>query len=131
MIVGGRVLDVPALVDLATGRSAYMRALAYVTATQGHTLAVPAAALCRAAALVDDAACAELAWAVESASVIVLPLDASGALDGGALARAGLDGDVAAAHVACAAVARGWPVVTSAEAAARWRTLHIETETLP
>lgn len=130
--LAGRILDAPALLDLASRRSHYMRALAAVFAQRGHTLAVPATTLAQAGVLAGERGVQELAWAIESASVIVIPLDDRNALDVAATAReAALDGDVLAAQVAHASRQRGWPVITSPANAPRWRALGIDAETLP
>jgi hypothetical protein len=125
--LSGRVLDVPALVDLATGRSQHMRALVGFVAARGYSLVAPAAALAQAATVADDRELQELAWAVENASVVVLALDEKAALTiGGAGIR-----DVVDAHVARAAADRGWPIVTSTEAAGKWRSLGLSVQCLP
>ena len=131
MNLSGRVLDVPALVDLASGRSQHMRALVRFVAARGYSLVAPAAALAKAAAAADERELQELAWAVENASVVVLPLDESAALGIGDVARkAGLR-DVVDAHVARAAADRGWPIVTSVDSAPKWRALGLAVQCLP
>ena len=131
MNLSGRVLDVPALVDLATGRSQHMRALVGFVAARGYSLVAPAAALAKAAAVADERGLQELAWAVESASVVVLALDARNAFVIGDAARQAGIRDVVDAHIARAAAVRGWPIVTSAEAAVKWRTLGLAVQSLP
>lgn len=130
MNVSGRVLDVPALVDLATGRSQHMRALVGFVAARGYTLIAPATAIAKAAATTDAAGLQELAWAVENASVVVLALDESNAFTiGNAAGQAGAD--LVDAHVARVAADRGWPIVTSTEAAGKWKTLGLAVQSLP
>lgn len=131
MNVSGRVLDVPALVDLATGRSQHMRALVGFVAARGYSLVAPATALAKAAAVADERGLQELAWAVESASVVVLALDERNAFSIGDAARKVGIRDVVDAHIAGAAADRGWPIVTSAECAAKWRTLGLAVQSLP
>lgn len=131
MNLSGRVLDVPALVDLATGRSQHMRALVGFVAVRGYSLVAPAAALAKAATTADERGLQELAWAVESASVVVLALDERTALAIGHVARQAGIRDVVDAHVARAAVDRGWPIVTSAEAAVKWRKMGLAVQCLP
>ncbi|MCW2858841.1 MAG: hypothetical protein JWP48_549 [Actinoallomurus sp.] len=131
MNLSGRVLDVPALVDLATGRSQHMRALVGFVADRGYSLVAPATALAKAAAVTDERGLQELAWAVESASVVVLALDARNAFVIGDAARQAGIRDVVDAHIARAAADRGWPIVTSAEAAVKWRTLGLAVQSLP
>ena len=131
MNLSGRVLDVPALVDLATGRSQHMRALVGFVAARGYSLVAPATALAKAAVVADERGLQELAWAVESASVVVLALDERNAFMIGDAARQSGIRDVVDAHIARAAAARGWPIVTSAEAAMKWRTLGLAVQSLP
>lgn len=131
MNLSGRVLDVPALVDLAAGRSQHMRALVGFVAARGYSLVAPAAALAKVAAAANERELQELAWAVESASVVVLALDERAALTIGDVARKAGIRDVADAHVARAAADRGWPIVTSTDAAPKWRTLGLAVQCLP
>jgi hypothetical protein len=130
-VITGWILDVPAVMDLALRRTQYMGALAYVTAIRGYVLAVPATALAAAAADVDDPGRSQLAWAAESASVVVVPLDATTALDTGAVARQHLVGHVVHGQIAHEAQRRSWPILTDETGAARWRALGLDTETLP
>lgn len=128
-MIGGKVLDIPALIDLVYGKTEYMRALAYVMATQGDTLAVPATALAVTAARIPDDARSELAWAVDSAIVVVPPLDTPAAYAVADIAR-DLDEDIVTGHIAHLARTRGWPVITT-QPAERWHWLGIPTELLP
>jgi hypothetical protein len=129
--LSGRVLDVPALVDLATGRSQHMRALVGFVAARGYSLVAPATALAKAAVVADERGLQELAWAVESASVVVLVLDENVAFTIGDVARRAGIRDVVDAHIARAAADRGWPIVTSAEAAEKWKRLGLAVQSLP
>lgn len=131
MNLSGRVLDVPALVDLATGRSQHMRALVGFVAARGYSLVAPATALTKAASVADERGLQELAWAVESASVVVLPLNEGNAFVIGDAARQAGIRDIVDAHIARAAADRGWPIVTSAEAAVKWKTLGLAVQSLP
>jgi hypothetical protein len=129
--VSGRVLDVPALVDLATGRSQHMRALVGFVASRGYSLVAPATALAKAAVVADERGLQELAWAVENASVVVLALDARNAFTISDAARQVGIRDVVDAHIAGAAADRGWPIVTSAECASKWKTYGLAVQSLP
>jgi hypothetical protein len=129
--VSGRVLDVPALVDLATGRSQHMRALVGFVAARGYSLVAPATALAKAAVLADERGLQELSWAVESASVVVLALDERNTFMISDAARQVGIRDVVDAHIAGAATDRGWPIVTSAECAPKWKAYGLAVQSLP
>jgi hypothetical protein len=76
--VGGRVLDVPALLDAATGATEYMRALLAVMTRQGYTVAVPSVVRVRAAGQLATAAeLAELDWFCAVGSVLEIALAAT------------------------------------------------------
>jgi hypothetical protein len=129
--LSGRVLDVPALIDLATGRSQHMRALVGFVAARGYSLVAPATALAKAAVVADERGLQELAWAVENASVVVLALDERNAFTISDAARKVGIRDVVDAHIAGAAADRGWPIVTSAECALKWKTFGLAVQSLP
>jgi hypothetical protein len=129
--LSGRVLDVPALIDLATGRSQHMRALVGFVAARGYSLVAPATALAKAAVVADERGLQELAWAVKSASVVVLALDERNAFTISDAARQVGIRDVVDAHIAGAAADRGWPIVTSAECALKWKTFGLAVQSLP
>lgn len=126
----GRVLDVPAVIDLGTGRTRYMAATAYRANQRGDTLAVPAAAYAAALADVDDIDGRRIRDALAHAVVTVLPLEGPAAGDVGALAR-DLRLSIPAAHVAHSAWVRGWPIITRAEDAPAWRALGFTVEPIP
>ncbi|WP_030176304.1 PIN domain-containing protein [Spirillospora albida] len=129
--LSGRVLDTPAIVDLATGRSRYMRAVAYIAASRGETLAVPAVVLAEAsAAVADEAARDLLRRAVDSEIILVMSLTAADAISAGELGGK-LRLSLPAAHVALAAAARRWPIITRAEDAETWRNLGYAVDVLP
>lgn len=117
-MIGGRVLDVSALVDYGTGRL-YARALVGAALGSGSlVLAVPAAALVAARGRLSESARAELDQLARLSPVVVDGLSADvAARAGDLLARArqrpsGVDA-VAVAHVAFSARVRAWPVVTA------------------
>lgn len=132
--LSGRVLDTPAIIDLATGRSRYMRAVAYMAALNGDTLAVPAAALAQASAtLLSDSERGHLVRAAAMQAVVVVPLgrsDAADAIEVGELAtKQRLS--IPAAHVAHVASARRWTIITRTEDAKAWRDLGYIVDVLP
>jgi hypothetical protein len=130
--VTGRVLDVPALVDAATGRSEYIRAWLAVMTRHGHAVAVPSTVRARAAEqLVSAAELAELDWFCASGTVLEIPLSAADAAEIDQLARTHFRGDLAAAHAALIAHRRHWPVITSEDRAAGFRELGLQVELLP
>jgi hypothetical protein len=80
--VGGRVLDVPALLDAATGATQHMRALLAVMTKQGYTLAVPSVVRARAGGQLATAAeLAELDWFCAVGTVLEIPLAATDAAE--------------------------------------------------
>ncbi len=108
-----------------------MRALVGFVAVRGYSLVAPAAALAKAATSADERGLQELAWAVESASVVVLALDERTALTIGHVARRAGIRDIVDAHVARAAADRGWPIVTSRDAAPKWQAMGLTVQCLP
>lgn len=130
--VSGRVLDVPALIDGATGDTEYMRAWLAVMTRAGSTIAVPSTVRARAADHLGTAAqLAELDWFCVSGTVLEIPLTSADASELDHLAREHFHGEIAAAHAALTARRRHWPVITSEERAPGFRTLGIDTELLP
>lgn len=114
--VGGRVLDLPALVDVATGRTVYGRALLRHAVDRMVVLAVPAPALTVAWANVDNKARLGLAVLTQLSISITPALESADAAELGELIeRNPFPADVpdlAAAHVVLVARRRRWPVVT-------------------
>lgn len=132
--LGGRVLDVAALVDLAENRTVYGRALVATALEHGTVLAVPAAALASARARGDTRARARLHLLPDLWAVVVDALDLGAADAAGDLLATsnGTDSiDVPAAHVALVALRRGWPVVTDRGEHLRAVADMIEIEPLP
>jgi hypothetical protein len=130
--VGGRVLDVPALLDAATGATEYMRALLAVMTRQGYTMAVPSAVRARAAGQLATAAeLAELDWFCAVGTVLEIPLAAADASELEHLAKNHFGGDTAPAHAALIAQRRAWPVITTEDRAAGFRSAGTEVELLP
>jgi len=128
----GRVLDVPALVDAATGRSEYMRAWLAVITRQGSTVAVPSTVRARAADHLTTAAeLAELDWFCAAGTVLEIPLAAADAAELDQLAKDHFRGEIAAAHAALTARRRAWPVITSEDRAAGFRAAGTDVELLP
>ena len=130
--VSGRVLDVPALLDAATGATEYMRALLAVMTRQGYTVAVPSAVRARAAGHLGTAAeLAELDWFCAVGSVLEIPLAVADATEVEQLAKDHFGGDTAPAHAALVARRRSWPVITTEQRASGFRSADTEVELLP
>jgi hypothetical protein len=130
--VTGRVLDVPALVDAAAGRSEYMRAWLAVMTRYGHAVAVPSTVRARAAdQLASAAELAELDWFCASGTVLEIPLAAADAGELDQLAKDHFRGDIPAAHAALIAQRRHWPVITSEDRAGVFRGIGLQVELLP
>jgi hypothetical protein len=130
--VGGRVLDVPALIDAATGQTEYMRAWLAVMTRLGHAVAVPSTVRARAADhLTSVAHLAELDWFCASGTVLEMPVAAADVAELDQLAREFFGGEVAAAHAALGALRRHWPVITSEDRSPSFRAAGVETEILP
>jgi hypothetical protein len=132
--VKGRVLDVAALVDVATGKTRYTRSLVTTAISQVMPLAVPATALAAAWSQVDARGRLTLATLCEQSVVLTFPLDVAAAGVVGEL----LDGsvqlgqvDVVAGQVAAIAADRGWPVVTDRGPQLRAMAAGVEIESLP
>jgi hypothetical protein len=130
--VAGLVLDVPALIDAATGRTEYMRALLAVMTQQGYTIAVPSTVRARAAGqLTAPAQLAELDWFCASGTVLEIPLAAADAAEIDYLAKDHFAGEAAAAHAVLATRRRGWPVIATSERAPGFRAAGAAAELLP
>ena len=134
-MIGGSVLDTSALVDAATGRSIYARALIRTAVEVGVVLAVPAAALMQAYASVPAGGRPFLDLLLDLPVAVFEPLDvaalqAAGIMlsDSGAADRPGA---LAVAHVALVARRRGWPVVTTAPDLLLRVVPELEIELLP
>jgi hypothetical protein len=113
--VTGLVLTADAVSALATGSSEHARILRRTAATEGVTLALPAAAYTVAFARTAPAGRWLLGQLVDLAAVVVDPLDAATARAAGVvLARAtgaaALRTDIGQAVVS--ARARGWPLLS-------------------
>ena len=131
-VVSGRVLDVPALIDAATGQTEYMRAWLAVMTRLGHSVAVPSTVRSRAADQVGSvAALAELDWFCATGTVLEIPVAAADAGELQALADQYFGGEIAAAHAALVARRRHWPVITSEDRAPGFRAAGIDAELLP
>jgi hypothetical protein len=113
----GRVLDTSALLDAATGRTQYFRAVVTAVVERGGTLAVPTTAWTEAWALTDPGERLFLEFLRGAPTVMLVSLghaeaDQCGELAASAAAK-GLAWDVRTAHVTSTALGLGYPVVTS------------------
>lgn len=130
--VSGRVLDVPALVDAATGQTEYMRAWLAIMTRHGHVIAVPSTVRARAVGYLESAAeLAELDWFCATGAVLEFPLADADATELDHLAKEHFRGDIAGAHAALIARRRNWPVITSEERQSGFRAAGAEVELLP
>jgi hypothetical protein len=113
-VIGGRVLDVTAIVGFATGQSVYAEALVMTAIEENVVLAVPSAALARACALIPSGHELGLDVLLGLPCTVVDLLETAQARAVGALIQQGGEPgrDIAAAHVVHCAQMRGWPVVT-------------------
>jgi hypothetical protein len=116
-VITGRVLDTSALLDAATGRTIFFRALVVAAAELGMTLAIPTTAWAEAWALAPDDALPSLSLVGEHPHAVLVALDDDGAQRAGLLARdagsGGLAWTVRSAQVVTVALERAWPVVTA------------------
>lgn len=109
-MIGGRVFDVSAIVGFTTARSVYAEALVMTAIEENIMIAVPSAALARAAALIAVGHQLGLDVLLGLPCTVVDALDTTPARTVGVLLQqAGQPGlDVAAAHVVhCASNADG------------------------
>jgi hypothetical protein len=132
-VIGGRVLDATAVLDLATGTSIYGQALLSIAAEQAIPLAIPAVALQAAWQRAPVQGRPWLELLPELPTVVVLALGAADARDAGMLAAAAQRPDAApgTAHAVHIARHRGWPVVTTDPDAVLALDPEIRTETIP
>jgi len=129
--LSGRVLDVPALIDAATGQTEYMRAWLAVMTRLGHAVAVPSTVRALAAGQLTASELAELDWFCASGTVLEIPVSLADADELDTLAKEYFGGEVAAAHAALTARRRHWPVITSDDRAAGFRAVGLDVELLP
>lgn len=137
--VGGRVLDVPALVDLADRRSFYGAALLDVAQRTGVVLALPATGIAAAGAQLGDTGRGRLHVLAELWVTVIDPLTGPAAEDVGELLATtdgvtGAAADLAAGQAVRLALGRGWSVITSrGDRADLLRRIddHVQVELLP
>jgi hypothetical protein len=111
--VSNRVLDVPALMDVAIGKTQFMRARWHVAREVASTLVVPWCVAAEAARQLDATGRAELRSALAAPMVVLGSPDFRSAVDCGPLMeRAGGTSGWDAAQVVWESGRRGWPVVT-------------------
>lgn len=132
--LGGRVLDVTAIHDIAVGRTVYAAAFLAAANEVGIALAIPAAALQEAWAIaeVDDHPFLDLLAGLPLA--IVEPLDLQASQRSGALGRdvhAAGQWDAGAAHTVQVTHRRGWPVLTADPTPIRRIDSQVQIDLLP
>lgn len=130
-MIGGRILDTTALVAAARG-SLYMQALLSTAHQRVIPLLVPTTALADAFAELKPDATQALAAIAQFPLITLAPLDEADARGSGILrANVAVASDTTTGHVTYLAVARQWPVVTSAPDRLRALYPDIEVEPLP
>ena len=133
--VGGRILDVGALVQLATGGSIYARALMASAASRGQALVVSTAALMAARAVSDAGARAQLHVLLDLGPIVPALLTLADAEAAGDLlataSLARIAPDLAAAHVVWLALHRHQRIVTDRPDALRHVAPTVEVDELP
>ena len=114
-MIGGRVLDVSAIVGFSTGQSVYAEALVMTAIEENIVLTIPSAALARACTLIPRGHELGLDVLLGLPCTVVDSLNTAQARAIGAIVQQSdaPDHDIAAAHVVHCAQRRGWPVVTS------------------
>jgi hypothetical protein len=118
-VITGHVVDATALLDLATGKTVYVRARLRAAIATHATLVVPAAALARAWQIVPDHGRPVLERLPGMQVVHVDDLDDVIAQQTGQLAAAVPDLGVDAAQAAWSARWRRWPLLTATPEAYR------------
>ncbi len=130
-MIGGRVLDVNAIVDYATARAVYMAAFVRVAIEQTIGLAIPVTALTQAWQQVPPEGRSGIEELLGRPEVVIDELDTATAADVGLLLHATDQVDVVAGHVAWSAVRRGWPVITTESDRLRALTPDVAVEHIP
>jgi hypothetical protein len=112
--MSNRVLDVPALLDITTRKTQFMRARWHVARELAATLVVPWCVAAQAARDLDEAGIDELRLVLAAPMVVLSPRDAQSALACGRMTgRAPDTVGWDATQIVHESVSRGWPVVTS------------------
>ena len=110
--MSNRVLDVPALLDVAVGKTQFMRARWHVARELASTLVVPWCVAAEASRALDEAGVGHLRHALAAPMVVISPCDFESALACGRMtgptSAVGWD----AAQIVHESLARDWPVVT-------------------
>ncbi|GLZ06048.1 hypothetical protein Acsp03_35140 [Actinomadura sp. NBRC 104412] len=112
-MITGHVFDATALLDLATGKTIYLRARLRASIAQHATIVLPAAALARAWQLVPDHGRSVLERLPRLQVVHVDDLDEVIAQQTGLLAAIASDLPADAAQAAWSARWRRWPLLTA------------------
>lgn len=132
-MIGGVVLDASAIIDAASGRTAYASAIIDSALHNGRVLALPTSAVAQAWARAAPEQEALLAILPSLPVVVVHHFDLDTAIDAGAAAGAAghPDASTALMHVVQLARARGWPVLTADPAAIHALDPAVAVEPLP
>jgi hypothetical protein len=130
-VIGGWVLDVPAVVGAAQ-RAPYPEAIVWTANETDGVLCIPAAFLAEARASIR-ATDHDVPAVILGLEVTVVPSLDQAADDevGHLLTRAGKPGQVAVGHAVYCAIQRDWPLVTSSVKAAHALDPAIELDPMP
>lgn len=130
-MIGGWVLDADSLTGFAAGRSVYAQALVWTAVEEGMVLVVPAAALARCVAALDEFARSALDVLLGLPVTVVDDMAGAQAEEVGQLLAAARTDDVALGHAVRCARQRGWPLLAGDGARARQLDSTIDVRELP
>jgi hypothetical protein len=129
-VIGGRVLDLSALVAFARQDSVYASALIWTAVEEDIVLLVPSTASSLAWAALDEGAHPVLEVLFGLPITVADDLDAQRAREIGQLLR-GRDARIDVAHAALCSLRRSWPLVTGEPEAYAALNVPLEIEALP
>lgn len=129
-MIGGRILDLSALLAFAHHDSVYASALVWTAVEEDIVLLVPSTAAGLAWARLDEPAQPVLEVLLGLPITVVDELDARRAREIGSLLR-GRHARLDAAHAALCSQQRGWPVVTAEPLVYAELKIALEIEPLP
>lgn len=132
-MIGGVVLDVSALADLAENRTPYAGEVVDYALSTLRTVVVPTTVLMECWARTAEPAQIFLALFAGQPVVVVDELDEAGAIDAGALAAEAdaPDSSAGTMHAVQVARSRQWPILTGEPDAVRLLDPHVRIEALP
>jgi len=130
-VIGGWVLDADALSGFAAGSSVYAQALVWTAVKENMVLAVPATALARSVARINERDQPALAVLLDLPVTVIDKLERQRANEVGQLLALAAGNDLALGHAVRCAQQRGWPLVTGDKTAARRLDDTIDVRELP